>query len=150
MKKSTRYETYLVTDSSIVPSEQFLPQIEAILAAGIDCLQLREKNVDSRTFYETARTIKALCNHYHTTFLINDRVDIALAVDADGVHVGQSDLRCDVVRSILGKDKIIGVSVHTLHELQTAIAQGADYVGAGALFPSVAMMKVKNNATTLS
>lgn len=108
--------------------------VEQAVQGGCTVVQLREKDCTSLEFYETARSIKKITDRYGVPLIINDRVDIALAVDADGVHVGQSDLPASVVRRILGPDKIIGVSAGTLAEALQAEAEGADYLGVGAMY----------------
>ena len=97
-------------------------------------MQLREKELDKGAFLEEARRLKALCAAYHVPFVINDSVEIAAAVDADGVHVGQSDMEAGDVRAKLGPDKIIGVSAQTVEQALAAEARGADYLGVGAVF----------------
>ena len=106
------------------------------LDGGVTFLQLREKDLDEAHFLEEAKDIKHLCHTYGVPFLINDNVDIALAVDADGVHVGQSDMEAGDVRAKLGPDKIIGVSAQTVAQALQAEAHGADYLGVGAVFPT--------------
>ncbi|MCI5900731.1 MAG: thiamine phosphate synthase [Lachnospiraceae bacterium] len=108
--------------------------VEQAVQGGCTVVQLREKDCTSLEFYETARSIRKITDRYKVPLIINDRVDIALAVDADGVHVGQSDLPASVVRRILGPDKIIGVSAGTLAEALQAEAEGADYLGVGAMY----------------
>ncbi len=99
-------------------------------------MQLREKDLDEERFYQEAVELKELCARYHVPFVINDNVDIALRMDADGVHVGQSDMEAGDVRAKLGPDKIIGVSCKTVEEALRAQAHGADYLGVGAVFPT--------------
>ena len=99
-------------------------------------MQLREKELDEEHFLEEAREIKELCRKYNVPFVINDNVDIALAMDADGVHVGQSDMEAGDVRAKLGPDKIIGVSAQTVEQALLAQSHGADYLGVGAVFPT--------------
>ncbi|HJD13721.1 MAG TPA: thiamine phosphate synthase [Candidatus Ruminococcus avistercoris] len=106
------------------------------IEGGCTVIQLREKDCSSLDFYRTALNIREITRKYHIPFIINDRVDIALAVDADGVHVGQSDLPAKEVRRILGPDKILGVSAARLNEAKKAVEDGADYLGVGAMFPT--------------
>lgn len=108
--------------------------VEEAIKGGCTVVQLREKDISSFDFYSLAVRLKRICHDYKIPFIINDRVDIALAVDADGVHVGQSDLPANVVRSMIGPDKILGVSASTLEEAIEAKDQGADYLGVGAMF----------------
>ena len=128
------YQLYLVTDRNCLQQQTLEQAVEQAILGGVTLVQLREKAIASKEFYERALRIKAICHHYNVPLLINDRVDIALAVEADGVHIGQSDLPCRVVRQILGKDKIIGVSARTAQQAIQAQADGADYLGVGAMF----------------
>ena len=128
------YQLYLVTDRNCLQQQTLEQAIEQAILGGVTLVQLREKAIASKAFYERALRIKAICHRYNVPLLINDRVDIALAVEADGVHIGQSDLPCGVVRQILGKDKIIGVSARTAQQAIQAQADGADYLGVGAMF----------------
>ena len=125
---------YAVTDRSWLRGETLCSQVEKALKGGATFLQLREKELDEASFLEEAREIKALCARYHVPFVINDNVDIALASDADGVHVGQSDMEAGDVRRKLGPDKIIGVSAQTVEQALLAEERGADYLGVGAVF----------------
>ena len=128
---------YAVTDRSWLPEGETLEeQVEKCLKGGATCIQLREKHLSEEEFLEEARRMKAVCAKYHVPLLINDNVEIALAVDADGVHVGQSDMEALDVRAKLGPDKIIGVSAHTVEEALLAEKHGADYLGVGAVFPT--------------
>ena len=127
---------YAVTDRSWLHGETLYDQVEKALKGGATMIQLREKKLDREHFIEEAREIKELCHRYHVPFIVNDDVDIAVLVDADGVHVGQSDMEALEVRSKLGPDKIIGVSAGTVEEALTAQKHGADYLGVGAVFPT--------------
>ena len=126
---------YLVTDSSD-DEEKFLKTIEDAILGGVSVVQIREKTADTLDFYNLALKVKKITGKYNVPLIINDRVDIALAIDADGVHVGQSDMPCDVTRKLIGKDKILGVSAATVEEAQKAEKDGADYIGTGAIFPT--------------
>ncbi len=130
------YSLYLVTDRTVLRGRDLIKSLEEAFQGGVTLLQLREKEASSLDFYRLALEVKALCTQYHIPLIINDRLDIALAIDADGLHVGQDDLPAAVARKILGPDKILGVSTATLQEAQEAIAAGADYIGVGALFPT--------------
>lgn len=134
MHNRADYRLYLVTDRNCLQQQTLEQAVEQAILGGVTLVQLREKSIASKAFYERALRIKAICHHYNVPLLINDRVDIALAVEADGVHIGQSDLPCGVVRQILGKDKIIGVSARTAQQAIQAQADGADYLGVGAMF----------------
>lgn len=127
---------YAVTDRSWLFEDSLYSQVERALKGGATFVQLREKELDEEHFLEEAREIKGLCERYHVPFVINDNVDIALAADADGVHVGQSDMEAGDVRAKLGPDKIIGVSVQTVEQALLAQKHGADYLGVGAVFPT--------------
>ncbi|ONG38092.1 thiamine-phosphate diphosphorylase [Enhydrobacter sp. H5] len=140
------YQLYLVTDRNCLQQQTLEQAVEQAILGGVTLVQLREKAIASKEFYERALRIKAICHHYNVPLLINDRVDIALAVEADGVHIGQSDLPCGVVRQILGKDKIIGVSARTAQQAIQAQADGADYLGVGAMFAT----STKQDAKTVS
>lgn len=127
---------YAVTDRSWLNGESLCSQVEAALKGGATFIQLREKNLDEEHFLEEAKEIKKLCKKYEVPFVINDNVELALKVDADGVHVGQSDMEAGDVRAKLGDDKIIGVSAQTVEQALLAERHGADYLGVGAVFPT--------------
>ena len=127
---------YGVTDRSWLHGKTLYEQVEAALKGGVTCLQLREKQLDHDAFLQEAVELKELCHRYHVPLIINDNVDIAKAMDADGVHVGQDDMEALDVRAKLGPDKIIGVSAHTVEEALLAEKHGADYLGVGAVFPT--------------
>ena len=127
---------YAVTDRSWLNGESLCSQVEAALKGGATFIQLREKNLDEEHFLEEAKEIKKLCKKYEVPFVINDNVELALKVDADGVHVGQSDMEAGDVRAKLGDDKIIGVSAQTVEQAILAEKHGADYLGVGAVFPT--------------
>ena len=126
---------YLVTDNSD-DVEKFLKTIEEGIKGGVSVVQIREKTADTLDFYNLALKVKEITTKYNVPLIINDRVDVALAIDADGVHVGQSDMPCDVTRKLIGNDKILGVSAATIEEAQKAEVDGADYIGTGAVFPT--------------
>lgn len=126
---------YAVTDRYwLGPGETLVQAVEKALKGGTTFVQLREKELDEETFLEEARQLKELCRQYNVPFVINDNVDIALAMDADGVHVGQSDMEAGDVRAKLGPDKIIGVSAQTVEQALLAQERGAYYLGVGAVF----------------
>ena len=127
---------YAVTDRAWVGKQTLCEQVEAALKGGCTCVQLREKELSDAEFLEEAVKIHEICKHYGVPFIVNDNVDIALAMDADGVHVGQSDMEALDVRRKLGPDKIIGVSARTVEQALAAQAAGADYLGVGAMFPT--------------
>lgn len=134
MKPEIDYSLYLVTDRKLMSTPTLEDAVEQAVTGGATLVQLREKDVSSLEFYQTAVKVKQITDRYHIPLIINDRVDIALAVDAAGVHIGQSDLPAHNVRSIIGKDKILGVSASTLEEAICAQQDGADYLGVGAMF----------------
>ena len=125
---------YAVTDRHWLKDETLENQVEKALQGGATFLQLREKSLDDDIFLAEAKEIQKLCKKYQVPFVINDNVDIALEMDADGVHVGQSDMEADDVRAKLGPDKIIGVSAQTVEQAVLAEKRGADYLGVGAVF----------------
>ena len=133
-KRKIDYTLYLVTDRDVLKGRNLEKAVEDAILGGTTLIQLREKNATSLEFYNIATNIKKITDKYSVPLIINDRIDIALAVDAAGVHIGQSDLNCAVVRRILPKDKIIGVSAHNLEEGIQAQKDGADYLGCGAMF----------------
>lgn len=125
---------YAVTDRHWLDGESLYSQVEKTLEGGTTFVQLREKDLDEADFLEEAKEIKKLCAKYQVPFVINDNVDIALEMNADGVHVGQSDMEAGDVRAKLGPDKIIGVSAQTVEQALLAQERGADYLGVGAVF----------------
>lgn len=127
---------YAVTDRTWLHGRTLREQIEDCLIGGVTMVQLREKELDDRAFLAEAVQIKALCKKYNVPFIINDNVKIAVAADADGVHVGQSDMDVKAARSRIGRDKILGVSVQTVKQAVMAEQDGADYLGVGAVFPT--------------
>ncbi len=134
MKTKVDYTLYLVTDRELMSTKTLEEAVEQAIMGGCTLVQLREKTASSREFYQTALNIKTITDKYKVPLIINDRVDIALAIDADGVHVGQSDLPATIVRKIIGKDKILGVSAGCAEKAIEAQREGADYIGVGALF----------------
>jgi thiamine-phosphate pyrophosphorylase len=136
MKSNIDYTLYLVTDRALMSTDTLEEAAEQAIAGGCTMIQLREKDASSLSFYQTALGLKAITARYHVPLLINDRADIALAVDADGVHVGQSDLPASVVREMIGRGKLLGVSASTVDEAVKAVEDGADYIGVGAMYPT--------------
>lgn len=136
MKFDRDYTLYLVTDSRMTGGRSMENIVAEAVKGGATMVQLREKMADSREFYEKAIYLKQVTDAYGVPLIINDRVDIMLAVDAAGVHVGQSDLPAGSVRRIIGMDKILGVSAATMEEARCAEQDGADYLGVGAVFPT--------------
>ena len=134
MKHGIDYPLYLCTDRRLMTSPTIEASVESALRGGTTVIQLREKDCSSREFYELGLRVKKITERYNAPLIINDRVDIALAVGAAGVHVGQGDLPCKVVREIVGPDMIVGVSAATLDEAVQAEEDGADYLGVGAMY----------------
>ncbi len=137
---------YAVTDRTWVGKQTLLEQVKDSLDGGATFIQLREKELDHGTFLDEAKQMKSLCNTYNVPFVINDNIEIAIECDADGVHVGQSDMDTLNVRQRLGKDKIIGVSAQTVEQAIIAQNSGADYLGVGAVFTT----STKLDADTVS
>ena len=126
---------YAVTDRAWVGRQTLYEQVECAIRGGVTCLQLREKELDSGSFFEEAEKIKLLCNKSNVPFIVNDNVEIAVKC-ADGVHIGQEDMAAAEVRRIIGKDMILGVSAQTVEQAKKAEQDGADYLGVGAVFPT--------------
>lgn len=137
---------YAVTDRYWLGKRTLHDVVKESLDGGVTFVQLREKHLDQAHFLEEAKDLKMLCKAYNVPFVINDNVDIALEMDADGVHVGQSDMEAGDVRAKLGPDKIIGVSAQTVEQAVLAEKRGADYLGVGAVFPT----NSKDDATDVS
>ena len=127
---------YAVTDRHWLKGQTLYAQVEAAIAGGATFVQLREKQMDEADVLQEAKEIQALCRAHHIPFVINDHVEIAKAIQADGVHVGQSDMEALDVRRLLGEEAIIGVSAETVEQALLAQAHGADYLGVGAVFPT--------------
>lgn len=127
---------YAVTDRTWLGGKTLYEQVEKAIKGGVTFVQLREKNLDEESFIDEALEIQNLCKKYNIPFIINDNVEIARKINADGVHVGQSDMKAGNVRVILGEDKILGVSVQTVEQALLAEKEGADYLGVGAVFPT--------------
>lgn len=134
MKPAIDYSIYLVTDEACLHGRPLLKCVEEALAAGVTLVQYRAKAADGGVLYAEACRLKELCDKYNVPLIINDRLDIALAVGAAGVHLGQDDLPCTVARRLVGEDFIIGVSAHNPAEAVQAVSEGADYLGCGAVF----------------
>ena len=147
MKPKIDYSIYLVTDRDLMSTETLEEAVEQAINGGCTLVQLREKDCSSMDFYNTAVNVKKITDEYNIPLLINDRLDIALAIDAAGVHVGQSDLPCSVVRKIIGDDKIIGVSAGNLENAVKAEKDGADYIGVGAMYATGTKKDAKPTST---
>ena len=125
---------YAVTDQAWTGKQTLMEQVGDALRGGATCIQLREKNLDKDDFFKEAIEMKALCNQYKVSFIVNDEVEIAVKCGADGIHVGQKDMETGNVRAIVGEDMIIGVSAQTVEQAVAAELAGADYLGVGAVF----------------
>ncbi len=136
MKSNNYLELYAVTDRHWLGNQTLLEQVQEALDGGATCIQLREKQLDEENFLKEAIEIQKLCKQYHVPFIVNDNVEIAKDMHADGIHVGQSDMEALDVRKALGNDVILGVSAQTVEQAKKAEAHGADYLGVGAVFPT--------------
>lgn len=134
MKPEIDYSIYLITDSELMSTATIEQAVEQAIKGGCTLVQLREKKLSSLDFYITAVKVKAVTDQYGIPLIINDRIDIALAVDAAGAHIGQNDLPAKIARNIIGNNKILGVSVSNISEAEQAGRDGADYLGVGAMF----------------
>lgn len=135
MRLDKKYmQLYAVTDRAWTGNKTLYEQIKEALENGVTCVQLREKNLDEASFIEEAKKISVLCRQYNTPFIVNDNVNVAIASNADGIHIGQEDMGLKDVRKIVGENIIIGISVHTVEEAKFAQENGADYIGIGAVF----------------
>ncbi|WP_317318134.1 thiamine phosphate synthase [Longibaculum muris] len=129
-------QLYLVTDRHWLKAHSLYEDVEAAINGGVTCVQLREKHLNRQLFVQEAKELKELCNQNQIPLIINDDVEVMLEVDADGIHVGQSDMQAQDVRKLIGLDKVLGVSVQTVEQAITAQNAGADYLGVGAVFPT--------------
>lgn len=139
-------QLYLVTARYDESESEFLNKIEAACANGVTVVQLREKNLSTRDYYELALKVKQITDKYDLPLIIDDRIDICLAVDAHGAHIGDDELPVKVARKLLGKDKILGVSAKTVTRATEAAADGADYLGTGAIFPTQTKVVTKQTS----
>jgi thiamine-phosphate pyrophosphorylase len=130
------YTLYLVTDRGILSGRDLLEAVESAIRGGVTLVQLREKDISSLEFYNIALKMKQLLRKYSVPLIINDRLDIAIAIDADGLHIGQDDLPISVARKLLGKDKLLGYSVYNVEHAIYGQKNGANYLGAGPIFPT--------------
>ena len=132
---------YFITDSTFCGEEEFLRRVEDALRGGITLLQIREKNKTTREYIDLAEKVHALTVKYNVPLIIDDRIDVAMAVGAEGVHLGQSDMPVATARKILGDDIIIGATTKTVPQALEAYEQGADYLGVGAIYPTTTKVK---------
>ena len=132
---------YFVTDSTNYTEAEFLFRVEQALKGGVTLLQLREKDKSTREYIELAEKVHEITKRYQVPLIIDDRVDVALAMDAEGVHVGASDMPVATARKLMGQDKIVGATAKTVPWAKEAYAQGADYLGVGAIYPTTTKVK---------
>lgn len=137
---------YAVTDRAWVGEQTLCQQVESALKGGVTCVQLREKELGEADFLAEAIEMKKLCKKYGAVFIVNDNLEVAIKSNADGIHVGQQDMNAKDVRRLIGDDKILGVSVHTIDQALTAEKTGADYLGVGSVFTTT----TKPDATVVS
>lgn len=147
MKAQPDYSIYLVTDDGCLQGRALIDCVREVLDGGVTLVQYRAKTASSAEMYNEALQLKALCDSFNVPLIINDRLDIAMAVGAAGVHLGQDDLPCAAARKILGEDYIIGVSAHNPAEAAEALQSGADYLGCGAVFGTATKADVKKLGT---
>ena len=132
--RSPKFDLYLVTDRKLTAGRDLLWVLEQALQGGVKGIQLREKDLGGRDMFYLAEKVKALCDAHHASLLINDRVDVAMAVDADGVHLGGASVSVRTARSLIGDHKLIGVSIHSLAEAEASALAGADFLVFGPVY----------------
>ena len=132
---------YFITDGTAYGEDEFLRRVDAALQGGVSIVQIREKNKSTRAYIALAEKVHALTRRYRVPLIVDDRVDVALAVDAEGVHLGAEDMTVAAARRILGDEKIIGATAKTVPWARDAAAQGADYLGVGAIYPTTTKVK---------
>lgn len=142
------FKLYVITGEEFHPGRDLLEVMEEAIIGGAEIIQLRDKKSSKRILIEKAKMLRELTNKYEVTFIVNDHVDIALAVDADGIHLGQDDLPLPVARELVGPDKIIGISTHSIDEARQAEKEGADYIGAGPVYQTNSKSDVVAPVTT--
>lgn len=147
MKAQPDYSIYLVTDNGCLQGRALIDCVREALEGGVTLVQYRAKTAASAEMYAEALQLKALCDSFKVPLIINDRLDIAMAVGAAGVHLGQDDLPCAAARKLLGEDYLIGVSAHNPAEAKAALESGADYLGCGAVFGTATKADVKKLGT---
>ena len=138
---------YFITDSTGCTEEEFLYRIEQALQGGVTLLQLREKDKSTREYIELAAKVHTITKRYEVPLIIDDRIDVALAVDAEGVHVGASDMPVATARKLMGREKIVGATAKTVPWAKEAYEQGADYLGVGAIYPTTTKVKTVLTST---
>lgn len=145
--KSFDSSLYFITDSSNYTEKEFLSRVEKALQGGVTLLQLREKDKTTREYIELAQKVHTITKQYNVPLIIDDRVDVALAIDAEGVHVGQSDMPVTLARKLMGENKIVGATTKTVEQAKEAFEQGADYLGVGAIYPTTTKVKTVLTST---
>lgn len=138
---------YFITDSTNYDEEEFCRRVEQALQGGVTLLQLREKNKSTREYIELAQKVHEITKKYNVPLIIDDRVDVALAIDAEGVHVGAEDMPIHVARRLMGENKIVGATAKTVPWAKEAYEQGADYLGVGAIYPTTTKVKTVLTST---
>ena len=138
---------YFITDSTNYTEKEFLYRVEQALKGGVTLLQLREKNKSTREYIELAEKVHVIAKRYNVPLIIDDRVDIALAIDAEGVHVGAEDMPISTARKLMGVEKIVGATAKTVPWAKEAYEQGADYLGVGAIYPTTTKVKTVLTST---
>ncbi len=138
---------YFITDSSAFSEEEFLYRVEEALKGGATLIQLREKDKTTREYIALAEKVHILTKKYNIPLIIDDRIDVAMAIEAEGVHLGQSDMPINTARKILGKNLIIGATAKTVPQALEAYEQGADYLGVGAIYPTTTKVKTVLTST---
>ena len=145
--KELNTKLYFITDSTNFGEQEFLFRVEEALKGGVTLLQLREKEKTTREYIELAKKVHSVTKKYNVPLIIDDRVDVALSVDAEGVHVGQSDIPVFMARKLMGKDKIVGATAKTVLQAKEAYEQGADYLGVGAIYPTTTKVETVLTST---
>ena len=138
---------YFITDSTNYTEEEFLFRVEQALMGGVTLMQLREKDKTTREYIELAQKVHNITRKYNVPLIIDDRVDVALAIDAEGVHVGQSDMPVAIASKLMGENKIVGATTKTVEQAKEAFEQGADYLGVGAIYPTTTKVKTVLTST---
>ena len=146
-KEHIDYKLYLCTDRTLQKEKKLEEIVEQAVKGGCSVVQLREKECSTKEFIELARSVKKVTDRYGIPLIINDRIDIMMAVDADGVHLGQDDMMVRDARKLIGTKKIIGCSAHNLEEARRAYEEGADYLGVGAIYPTTTKVKTVLTST---
>jgi thiamine-phosphate pyrophosphorylase len=142
------FKLYAITGEEFHKGRDLVQVMEEAIIGGVDIIQLRDKNSSKKEVLEKAKLLKGLAEKYNIPLIINDHIDVALAVDADGIHIGQDDLPLLEARKILGENKIIGISTHKIEEAREAEVNGADYIGVGPIFPTKSKVDVVDPVTT--